>query len=221
MTRIELAALIDHTLLRADATQSEIGTLCDEAAQFGFAAVSINPAWTTFCAKRLKGSPTRVNATIGFPIGANTARIKVEEAKEAVKNGATELDMVINIGALKSGYSDFVEQEIAAVVTAARDVPVKVILETCLLSTNEKVSVCEMAVRTGASFVKTSTGFARAGATTVDVALLRQIVGNRLGVKASGGIRTYSDVMAVIAAGANRIGTSSGIAILREMPRTQ
>ncbi|MDZ4861216.1 MAG: deoxyribose-phosphate aldolase [Candidatus Hydrogenedentes bacterium] len=218
MTRVELAAMIDHTLLRADATQSEIATLCDEATQFGFAAVSINPAWVTFCAKRLSGSGMNVNATVGFPLGANTARIKVDEAKEAVKNGATELDMVINVGALKSGYTDFVESEIAAVVKAARDVPVKIILETGFLTQGEKVSVCEMSARSGAAFVKTSTGFGRAGATTDDVALLRQIVGKTMGVKAAGGIRGYADAMAMLAAGANRIGTSSGVGILKEMP---
>ncbi len=220
MTRRELAVMIDHTLLRADATQAEIAALCDEARQFGFAAVSINPAWTTFCAKRLRGSDVGVNATIGFPLGANTARIKVEESKEAIRNGATELDMVINIGALKSGYTKFVEQEIVAVVNAAGDIPVKIILETCLLTADEKVAVCEMAIRSRAAFVKTSTGFSRSGATTDDVALLRQMVGNRLGVKASGGIRSYSDAMAMIASGADRIGTTSGVTILCEVPGT-
>lgn len=218
MTRSELARMIDHTLLRAEAAQKDIAALCDEAIQFGFAAVSINPAWVTFCAKRLDGSGIGVNATVGFPLGAHTARVKVEEAREAAKNGATELDMVINIGALKSGYADFVEREIAAVVKAAEGAAVKVILETSLLTTDEKIAVCEMAARTGAAFVKTSTGFGRAGATTDDVALMRQVVGPKLGVKAAGGIRTYADAMAMITAGATRIGTSSGIPILKEMP---
>ncbi|NUM54700.1 MAG: deoxyribose-phosphate aldolase [Candidatus Hydrogenedentes bacterium] len=215
---MELAKRIDHTILRADATQTDIADLCDEAMQFGFAAVSINPAWVSFCAKRLNGSGIHVNSTIGFPLGANTAAVKVAEARDAVKNGATELDMVINIGALKSGYADFVEREIAAVVKSAEGVPVKVILETSLLTTDEKILVCEMASRAGAAFVKTSTGFGRAGATTDDVALMRQVVGPKLGVKAAGGIRTYADAIAMITAGADRIGTSSGVAILKEMP---
>ncbi|HRI88604.1 MAG TPA: deoxyribose-phosphate aldolase [Candidatus Hydrogenedentes bacterium] len=218
MTRSELAKLIDHTILRADAAQADIAALCDEAVQHGFAAVSINPAWVSFCAKKLNGSGVLVNATIGFPLGANTAAVKVAEARDAIKNGATELDMVINVGALKSGYGDFVEREIAALVKAAGEVPVKVILETSLLTEDEKVAVCEMAVRSGAAFVKTSTGFGRSGATTDDVALMRQIVGARVGVKASGGIRTYADAIAMVTAGANRLGTSSGIAILKEMP---
>lgn len=218
MTRAKLAKLIDHTLLRANATQTEITELCDVAVQCGFAAVSVNPVWTSFCAKRLGGSGVGVNVTVGFPLGANTARIKVEEAREAVKSGATELDMVINIGALKSGFPSFVEREIAAVVKAVDNVPLKVILETSYLTTEEKIAVCEMAMRSGAAFVKTSTGYGRAGATAEDVALMRQVVGNRLGVKAAGGIRSYADAMAMITAGANRIGTSTGVAILREMP---
>ena len=218
MTRVELAKMIDHTLLRPEATQTEIAALCDEAMQHEFAAVSINPAWVSYCAKLLEGSGVAVNATVGFPLGAHTARVKVEEAREAVKNGATELDMVINIGALKSGYADFVEKEIAAVVKAAEGADVKVILETSVLTTDEKVAVCEMATRSGAAFVKTSTGFGRAGATTDDVALMRQVVGPKLGVKAAGGIRAYADAIAMITAGADRIGTSSGVAILKEMP---
>ena len=218
MTRIELAKMIDHTLLRADAAQANLEALCDEAVQYGFAAVSINPAWVSFCAKRLEGTGVKVNATVGFPLGANTARVKVEEARDAVTNGADELDMVINVGALRSGYADFVEREIAAVVKAAEGAPVKVILETSLLTTDEKVAVCEMAARSGAAFVKTSTGFGRGGAVTDDVALMRQVVGHRLGVKAAGGIRSYADAMAMLTAGADRIGTSSGVAILKEMP---
>ncbi|MCC6796227.1 MAG: deoxyribose-phosphate aldolase [Candidatus Hydrogenedentes bacterium] len=218
MTRSELAKMIDHTVLRADAAQGDVAALCDEAVHNGFAAVSINPAWVSFCAKKLEGSGVLVNATIGFPLGANTAAVKVAEARDAVKNGATELDMVINVGALKSGYAEFVEKEIAAVVKAAEGVPVKVILETSLLNTDEKIAVCEMAMRAGAAFVKTSTGFGRAGATTDDVALMRQVVGAKLGVKAAGGIRSYADAAAMIGAGADRLGTSSGVAILKEMP---
>ena len=218
MTRSELAKMIDHTVLRADAAQGDVSALCEEAVHHGFASVSINPAWVSFCAKKLEGSGVLVNATIGFPLGANTAAVKVAEARDAVKNGAGELDMVINVGALKSGYGDFVEKEIAAVVKAAEGVPVKVILETSLLTTDEKIAVCEMAMRSGAAFVKTSTGFGRAGATTDDVALMRQVVGTKLGVKAAGGIRSYGDAASMIGAGADRIGTSSGVTILKEMP---
>ncbi len=219
MTRAELAAMIDHTQVRAYAAQRDIAQLCDETAGHGFASVSVNPVWTSFCAKRLAGSGAGVNPTIGFPLGANTAHVKVEEAKEAARNGATELDMVINIGALRSGYPDFVGREIAAVVKAAQGLPVKVILETSYLSDEEKVTVCEMSMRAGASFVKTSTGYGQAGATAEDVALMRSVVGDRLGVKAAGGIRTFADALSMIEAGATRIGTSAGISILDEMPR--
>jgi deoxyribose-phosphate aldolase len=213
-----LARLIDLTLLRASATQKEINELCDAAIQCGFAAVSINPVWTSYCAKRLAGTGIGINPTVGFPLGANTARIKVEEAREAIANGATELDMVMNLGALKSGFPSFVEREIAAVVKAVAGVPVKVILETSLLSMEEKVLACELSVRAGAAFVKTSTGYGRSGATVEDVALLRRIVGIEIGVKAAGGIRSYTEAIAMINAGANRIGTSTGVQILKEMP---
>lgn len=216
MRRAQLARMIDHTLLRADATQSEIAELCRQAADHSFAGVAINPAWTRFCAQRLAGTSVAINPTVGFPLGANTAQTKVAEARDALKNGATELDMVINVGALRSGFDAYVEQEIAAVVRAAGKVPVKVIIETSYLADEQKVAVCEMAVRAGAAFVKTSTGFARTGATVEDVALMRRTVGNRIGVKAAGGIRTYGDAMAMIGAGATRLGTSAGIAILED-----
>jgi deoxyribose-phosphate aldolase len=218
VTRAELAAMIDHTQVRAYATQRDVTELCDEAVRFGFANVSVNPVWTSFCAKRLAGTGVGVNPTIGFPLGANTAYVKVEEAKEAVRNGATELDMVINIGALRSGFPDFVGREIAAVVKAAQGLPVKVILETSYISDEEKVAVCQISMRAGASFVKTSTGYGHAGATPEDVILMRRTVGDLLGVKAAGGIRSYTDVMVMIEAGATRIGTSAGVAILGEMP---
>ncbi|MBN2309819.1 MAG: deoxyribose-phosphate aldolase [Candidatus Hydrogenedentes bacterium] len=218
MTRAQLAARIDHTQVRAYATQEDISELCDEAEQHGFAVVSINPVWTTYCAKRLAGTGVGVNPCVGFPLGANTARIKVEEAREAAGNGATELDMVINIGALKSRFPSYVEREIAALVKAAGAIPVKVILETSYLSDDEKLAVCEMSMRAGAAFVKTSTGYGRAGATVEDVRLMRRAVGNRLGVKAAGGIRTYMDAMAMLKAGATRIGTSAGVAILDGIP---
>ena len=214
ITRRELARRIDHTLLRAYATQVDITELCDEAAANGFAAVAVNGAWVTYCAKRLAGSGVGVAATIGFPLGAATAHVKLEEAREALKNGATELDMVINIGALKSGYPQFVEKEIAALVKAAGAAPVKVILETCYLNRDEKIDVCQMAGRAGVAFVKTSTGYGDDGATVEDVLLMREVVGTACGVKAAGGIRTYAEAVALIDGGADRIGTSSGVEIL-------
>lgn len=214
----ELARMIDHSLLRANATQVQIQQLCDEAVDHGFASVTVNPSWTTYCAKRLKGTSVGINPTIGFPLGANTARVKVEETRDAVKNGASEVDMVINIGALKSGFPDFVEKEISAVVKAAKGLPVKVILEASLLTYDEKLLVCGMGCRSGAAFVKTSTGFGQRGATVSDVALIKQAVGDMCKVKAAGGIRSYRDVIALIEAGASRIGTSAGVKILSEIP---
>lgn len=219
MTRAQLALMIDHTQLRPYATLEDLRELCQEAIEHGFAAVSIMPAWASFCAKQLAGTSVAVNICVGFPLGANTANIKVEEAREAVRNGGTEIDMVINIGALKSGYADFVEKEIATVVKAVRGTPVKVILEASYLNDPEKVAVCEMSARSGAAFVKTSTGYGQGGATVEDVALLKQTVGGRLGIKAAGGIRTYGQAMAMIQAGATRIGTSAGVEILDDVPQ--
>lgn len=221
MTRAELARLIDHTQVRAYATQVDIQELCDEAVELGFAAVTINPAWTSYCAKRLAGTRVGVNPTIGFPLGATTARIKVEETRECARLGATEVDVVINIGALKSGYPDYVEKEIAAVVKTARNMPVKVILETSYLTDKEKVAVCEMSVRAGAAFVKTSTGFGNGGATVADVALMKEVVAGRIGVKAAGGIRSYRDALALLDAGATRLGTSAALKILSECPEPE
>jgi deoxyribose-phosphate aldolase len=206
--------MIDHTELHAFATHVDIAELCDEAAAHGFAAVSVNAAWASYCARRLAGADVKVDVAIGFPLGATTAYVKVEEAREAVYHGAGEIDMVINVGALKSGYPEFVEQEIAAVVQAVKSVPVKVILETGYLTTEQKIAVCEMSMRAGAAFVKTSTGFGLGGATIEDVRLMRKVVGAALGVKAAGGVRTYAQACALIEAGANRIGTSAGLEIL-------
>lgn len=217
--KAKLARLIDHTLVRAYATQTDIDELCTEAVACGFAGVCINTAWTSYCAKRLAGSGVKVIATVGFPLGATTAQLKVEETKEAVRHGAEELDAVINIGAIKSGFPSYVEKEIAAIVKAAGQTPVKIILEAGYLNEREKIEVCEMAVRQGAAFVKTSTGFGGTGATAADVRLMRRVVGQELGVKASGGIRSYRDAMVMLEAGANRLGTSSGIEILRGMPK--
>ncbi len=217
VSRAQLAQIIDHTQLRAYATEEDIRELCAEAEEYGFAAVTVNPVWTSYCAKRLAGGNTGINACVGFPLGANAAPVKVEEAKDAVRNGATEVDMVINIGALKSGYTRFVEREIAAVVTSVRGVPVKVILEASFLSEEEKVSVCQMSLRSGAAYVKTATGYGHGGATVEDVRLMKQVVGDHLGIKAAGGIRTCGDVIRMLEAGATRIGTSAGIAILEDI----
>ncbi len=219
LTRKQLARMIDHTQLRAYATQLDITELCDEAVAFGFASVSINPVWTSYCAKRLSGTSVVVDPTVGFPLGANTAKIKIEEAQEAVRSGAQELDMVINVGALKSRFPDYVEKEIASVVRAVRGVPVKVILETSYLTTEEKIAVCQMSLRAGAAFVKTSTGFGEGGATVQDVALMHEVVGGRMGIKAAGGVRTYGDAIALIEAGATRIGTSTGPNIIEAAPQ--
>ena len=218
VNRRQLARVIDHTQLKPYATEADIRELCVEAAQQGFAAVSINPAWVSYCAKQLAGTHVGVNACIGFPLGANTAAIKMEEARDAVRNGATELDMVMNIGALKSGYPSFVEREIAAVVKAVKGVPVKVILENSYLSDKEKLEACEICVRAGAAYVKTATGYGQGGATVDDIKLMRSVVGDRLGIKAAGGIRSYRDAMMMLQAGATRLGTSAGLKILNEIP---
>jgi deoxyribose-phosphate aldolase len=212
----QLARIIDHTQLRAYATEVDIRELCQEALHFGFATVTVNPAWVSFCAKQVAGSEVGVCACVGFPLGGNTAFIKIEEAKEAIRNGATEIDMVINIGALKSGYPQFVGKEIAAVVNAVKGIPVKVILENSFLNQDEKVTVCKLALQAGAAYVKTSTGYGQSGATVEDVRLMKSIVGDHLGIKAAGGIRTLNDVQAMLHAGATRIGTSAGVFILEQ-----
>lgn len=217
VNRAQVARLIDHTQLRAYATEVDVRELCDEALQHGFRAVSINPVWAAYCAKRLAGSTVAVNACIGFPLGASTAHIKMEEAKDAARNGANEIDMVINVGALKSGYGSFVEKEIAAVTRAVKGLPVKVILEACYLTRDEKIAVCQMAGRAGAAYVKTSTGFGTSGATVEDVRLMKEVVGDQLGIKAAGGVRTYDDLLAMLEAGATCIGTSAGVSILDEV----
>jgi deoxyribose-phosphate aldolase len=217
MTAEQLAGMLDHTMVRATATKSDIDKLCDEALEHGFASVAINPIWTSYCAKKLAGSKTRVDPAVGFPLGANTSLVKIEEAREAVKNGADEIDVVINIGALKSGYSEYVERELTDLVNAVPNTPVKVIIEAGYLSTEEKISACEISMRAGAAFVKTATGFGPGGATVDDVALMRRVVGAAMGVKAAGGIRTYEQVLALIDAGASRIGTSASVAIVKSV----
>ncbi|MBM7645644.1 deoxyribose-phosphate aldolase [Scopulibacillus daqui] len=216
MSNQQVAKIIDHTLLKADATKESIVKLCEEAKAYGFASVCVNPAWVKTAYELLKDTEVKVCTVIGFPLGATTPEAKAYEAKNAIENGATEVDMVINIGALKDKQDDLVEQDIKAVVDAAQGKALtKVIIETCLLTEEEKVRACEIAVRAGADFVKTSTGFSTGGATASDVALMRKTVGPDVGVKASGGVRSYQDVQKMIEAGATRIGASSGVAIVK------
>ena len=203
--------LIDHTLLKANASKNDITKLCDEAMQYDFASVCVNPVWVSYCAEYLKESDVRVCTVIGFPLGANTSKVKAYEAKMAIEEGADEVDMVINIGALKAGDMDTVYQDIQAVVDASQGHCVKVIIETCLLTDEEKVLACQQAMKAKATFVKTSTGFSTGGATVHDVALMKQTVGDHCEVKASGGVKTFEDMEAMVNAGASRIGTSSGI----------
>ena len=212
---MDLAPYIDHTNLKPAATTGEIITLCAEAQELGFAAVCINPCHAVTAKKALQGVHVKLAVVIGFPLGAATTPAKVFEAREAVLNGADELDMVINIGALKEGCHSLVEGDIRAVVEAAGQAAVKAIIETCYLTDDEIARACGLAVRGGASFVKTSTGFGPAGAKVEHVRLMRAAVGPEIGVKAAGGIRTYQDAMEMIEAGANRIGTSAGMAIIR------
>ncbi len=208
------AALIDHTLLKADATQSQVEKLCDEALQYKFASVCVNPTWVKLSAEKLANSEVKVCTVIGFPLGATTPSVKAFETKDAIENGATEIDMVINIGALKDRQYELVLNDIKAVVKAAKGTLVKVIIETSLLTDEEKVKACELSVEAGADFVKTSTGFSTGGATAEDVALMRKTVGPTIGVKASGGVRSLEDLTKMVEAGATRIGASSGVAIM-------
>lgn len=211
---MKLNKYIDHTLLKADASQEQIETLIEEAKKYDFASVCVNPTWVSFAAQALKATDVKVCTVIGFPLGANTPELKAFETSDAIQNGANEVDMVINIGALKSRNFDLVERDIRAVVEAAKGTLVKVIIETCLLTDDEKVKTCQIAQKAGADFVKTSTGFSTGGATVADVALMRKTVGPDMGVKASGGARSYEDALAFIKAGATRIGASSGVAIM-------
>lgn len=211
---MELAKLIDHTALKPETTKAQITQLCKEAKEYGFASVCVNPTWVKLAAELLAGSDVKVCTVIGFPLGANTSVVKAFEAKDAIANGAGEVDMVINIAALKDKDDTLVESDIRAVVEAANGTLVKVIIETSLLSDEEKVRACEIAVKAGTDFVKTSTGFSTGGATKEDVALMRKTVGPTIGVKASGGVRTKQDVEDMVAAGATRIGASAGVAIV-------
>jgi deoxyribose-phosphate aldolase len=211
-----IAGMIDHTLLKQDSTKQQIETLCKEAREYAFASVCVNPAWVNYASKLLSGTGVKVCTVIGFPLGASTPETKAFETKNAIDNGAEEVDMVINIGALKDGNDELVEKDIKAVVNAAKGKALtKVIIETCLLTEEEKVRACQLAVKAGADFVKTSTGFSTGGATVEDIALMRKTVGPDIGVKASGGVRSAEDAEKMIEAGATRIGTSSGVAIVK------
>jgi deoxyribose-phosphate aldolase len=214
----ELAALIDHTLLKPTATRTQVQQLCAEAMEFGFAAVCVNPIWVALCASELSGSHTAVCSVIGFPLGATTTDVKAIEARRCAETGARELDMVINIGALQSGEYASVYSDIAAVAGAAHAAAgaLKVIIETAYLNEHEKIAASAIAKAAGADFVKTSTGLGPGGATIEDVALMRRVVGPATGVKAAGGIRTLADVNAMVAAGASRIGCSSSVSIMQE-----
>lgn len=207
--------LIDHTALKPDTTQEVVVKLCDEAMEYDFASVCVNPTWVKFCAEALKGSDVKVCTVIGFPLGANTSAVKAFETTDALNNGADEIDMVINIGALKDLDYKLVYEDIKAVVEAAKGHTVKVIIETCLLTDEEIIKVCELAKEAKATFVKTSTGFSTGGATPKDVALMKKTVVDDLEVKASGGVRNYQDMIAVVEAGATRIGTSAGVDLMK------
>ncbi|MDY0234595.1 MAG: deoxyribose-phosphate aldolase [Gudongella sp.] len=215
---MDINMAIDHTALKADTSKNEIKKLCDEAIEYKFKAVCVNPTFVEYCSELLKGSGVNLATVIGFPLGANTSATKAFETKDAIEKGANEIDMVINIGALKDADYKLVEEDIASVVkVATKKAIVKVIIETSLLSDDEKIKACELALKAGANFVKTSTGFSTGGATVTDVALMKSVVGDKLEVKASGGVRDYKTAKAMIDAGATRIGTSSGIKIIKEL----
>ena len=214
MDKKTIAAMIDHTLLKPEATPAQIEKLCAEAAEYHFASVCVNPVYIPLAARLLKGTGVKVCCVVGFPLGAVAPEQKAAEAASCAAMGAEELDMVIHVGAAKAGDWALVQRDIEGVVKAAAGHTVKVIIETCLLTDEEKVKACEAAKAAGAHFVKTSTGFSTGGATTHDIALMRKTVGPEMGVKASGGIRDYETAMAMIEAGANRIGASAGIAIV-------
>lgn len=218
---MELNRMIDHTILKADATKDDVMKIIEEAKKYHFYSVCLNPTWVSLAAKELQGAPVAVCTVIGFPLGANTSEVKAFEVKNAIENGADEVDMVINIGELKDGNYDKVQKDIEAVVEAAKDQAlVKVIIETSLLERGEKIKACELAKAAGADFVKTSTGFSTGGATVEDVKLMRETVGPEMGVKASGGIHDAKEAMAMIEAGATRLGASSGVAIMNGLSGT-
>ncbi len=210
----KIASMIDHTLLKAEATEAQLKQLCAEAREYQFATVCVNPSNIVFCKNELKGTKVGVCTVIGFPLGANTSATKAFETKNAIELGADEVDMVINVGAMKNKNYDLVQRDIEAVVQAAGKTPVKVIIESCLLNEEEKIKACEMAKKAKAAFVKTSTGFSTGGATKEDIYLMRKTVGPEMGVKASGGVRSAEDADTMVANGATRLGTSSSVKIV-------
>lgn len=220
MEKHKIAAMIDHTILKANATQEDIEKLCREAITYGFATVCVNSSYVPLAYRVLGESTVKVCTVVGFPLGATTTEVKAYETAQAVKSGAEEIDMVIHLGSLKSGDLAYVETDIAAVVKAAGGRCVKVIIETCYLNREEKEQVCRMAQRAGAHYLKTATGFGTGGATVDDIVLMRQIAGTEMGVKASGGIKSLADAERMIMAGASRIGTSSGVQIMGELEKT-
>lgn len=207
--------IIDHTVLKPEATKEMVKKVIEEAKTYQFASVCVNPYWVSYCAQELAGSDVKVCTVIGFPLGANTSSVKAFETKEAIENGADEIDMVINIGALKDRNYDVVLEDIKAVVQEANGKCVKVIIETCLLTDEEIIAACKLALDAKATFVKTSTGFSTGGATVEAVTLMKETVGSALQIKASGGIKTKEDLKAMVDAGANRIGTSAGVALIK------
>jgi len=211
---MKINSYIDHTLLAADATEGKVRKICEEAKEHEFASVCVNTCWTSYCSMQLRDSDVSVCVVVGFPLGAMSTTAKAFEAANAVKNGADEIDMVINLGWLKDGKYDLVEKDIKEVKNACKKKLLKVIIETCLLTDEEKVIACKLAVKAGADFVKTSTGFSKAGAKASDVKLMRETVGPKIGVKAAGGIHDYQQAVEMIDAGATRIGASCGIAIV-------
>lgn len=216
-TQLEMASYIDHTLLKPDASRDDILQICREAVKYRFASVCVNPSWIPLVSKQLKGTGIKTCSVISFPLGSETPEMKAMEASYVIGQGADEVDMVINIGAVKSGDWELAERDIQAVTDVKRHALVKVIIETCLLTEDEKVKICKIAKQAGADYVKTSTGFSKGGALASDVALMRRTVGPDTGVKASGGIRTLEDAQNMLAAGATRLGASAGIEIISSL----
>lgn len=212
-----IASLIDHTILKPDATIEQVEKICEEAKKYEFASVCINPNYVSVVRDKLKDSAVKTTSVVGFPLGASTTEVKSYETQNAIKNGADEIDMVINISALKNRDLDLVEKDIKGVIEAADGKTVKVIIEACLLTREEKILACEISKKCGADFVKTSTGFSSGGATVEDVKLMKQTVGPDIGVKASGGIRTLKDLEQLVEAGASRIGASASVGIINEI----
>ena len=219
LTPENLAAVLDHTLLKPEATRAQVERLCDEAVDYRFACAMVNPCWVPLAMERLRGTGVPVGVVIGFPLGASLAESKLEEALRVIEGGAHDVDMVLNVGFLKSGMRDAVQEEIALIATAVHSNGgiLKVILETALLTEEEKTAASGLSVAAGADFIKTSTGFASGGATVADIQLMRGIAGDRCGVKASGGVRTLADATTMLRAGANRIGASASVAIVNEL----